>query len=88
MVSPPRGASTCRANLTPPSHGHIVIEEPTRHSAFTDWGMSMRDLSVGKNAPNFSEWQYCPISFLELADDARICYSFNAAYTQDRDVDG
>jgi len=73
-----------------PRHHHvrIVIEGPTRHRVFTDWGMSMRDLSVEKNAPNFSGWQRRPINFLELADDARICYSFVTAYAQGGGVDG
>jgi hypothetical protein len=64
----------------------IVIEGPTRQRVFTDWGMAMRDLTARAGAPNFSEWQRRPINFLDLADDARICYSFVTAYAQDGDV--
>ena len=67
-----------------PRHGHVrvVIEGPTRQRIFTDWGMAMRDLTARPDAPNFSEWERRPINFLELADDARICYSFVTAYAQ------
>jgi diguanylate cyclase (GGDEF)-like protein/PAS domain S-box-containing protein len=64
----------------------IAIEGPTRHRVFTDWGMAMRDLSARADAPNFSAWQRRPINFLDLADDARICYSFVTAYAQSGDV--
>jgi len=68
-----------------PRHGQvrIVIEGPTRSRVFTDWGMAMRDLTEERNAPNFDGWQHRPISFLDLVDDARLCYSFITAYAHD-----
>jgi len=68
-----------------PRHRHVrvVIEGSTWRRLFTDWGMALRDLTNEENPPNFCDWQRRPINFLELADDARLCYSFVTAYVHD-----
>ena len=58
----------------------IVIEGPAQRRLFPDWGMTVRDLDSEANQPDFAPWQHRRIDFLELAEDARACYGYIAAY--------
>ena len=57
-----------------------VIEGPARRRIFVDWGMDFRDLTPGPDEPDFNGWQGRTISFSELAQDARTCYTYLTAY--------
>ena len=60
----------------------IVIEGPTQHRVFADWGLELRDLTPRcgshntSEGPNFSAWQHRTISLYELGEDARTSYAF------------
>ena len=58
----------------------LVIEGQAQRRVFIDWSMALRDLRPGPNTPDFEAWQGRNISFLELAEDARTCYTFMTAY--------
>lgn len=74
-----------------PHHGNfrIVVQGNVRRRIFLDWGMDFHDMSKLGDAPDFSEWQKRTISFLELAEDARTCYtyitSFRNSFSTNRD---
>jgi EAL domain-containing protein (putative c-di-GMP-specific phosphodiesterase class I) len=70
---------------TDPRHRdvRIVIEGPARQRVFRDWGMVLRDLRYGPDSFNdtdFTPWQRRKLSFFDLADDARTCFSYITAY--------
>jgi hypothetical protein len=58
----------------------IVYEGEAHHRVYHDWGMMLRDLKSGPDEDEFKKWQKREISFLELAEDPRKCYSFITAY--------
>ena len=58
----------------------VVIEGHERQRVFLDWNMQFHDMSRVAGAPDFSEWNRRTITFLELAEDARICYSYITAF--------
>ncbi len=62
---------------------HIVIEGHEQQRIFLDWNMQFHDMSSIAGVPDFSQWNRRTISFLELAEDARICYSFITAFRGD-----
>jgi diguanylate cyclase (GGDEF)-like protein/PAS domain S-box-containing protein len=64
----------------------VVIEGPARKRVFTDWGMVLRNLSLGRDGGgehDFSPWQRRSFNFFDLAEDARICYAYITAYSAD-----
>ena len=62
----------------------LVIEGASSRRIFADWGMGLRNLTADRGGPDFNGWQRRTISFLELADDARICYAYITAYSCSR----
>ncbi|MDP1734848.1 MAG: EAL domain-containing protein [Sulfuritalea sp.] len=58
----------------------VVIEGPAQRRVFQDWGMTLRDLDRGATGVDFAPWQHRRLSYLDLAEDARICYSYITAY--------
>jgi hypothetical protein len=67
---------------TDPRHRdlRIVIEGPARRRVFLDWGMTLHDLDRGATGVDFAPWQHRRLSYLDLAEDARTCYSYITAY--------
>lgn len=61
----------------------IVIDGLAHRRIFAGWGMVLRGLAYGPDRLEFHRWQRRTITFLELADDARICYAYVTAYAQD-----
>ncbi|MEO8598897.1 MAG: EAL domain-containing protein [bacterium] len=57
----------------------LVIEGRAKHRVFVDWGMELRDLTPRPDEPIFNDWQQRTISFFELAEDARTCYTYITA---------
>jgi diguanylate cyclase (GGDEF)-like protein/PAS domain S-box-containing protein len=58
----------------------VIIECVAKQRIFTDWGMSLRDLSSQQYEPDFQQWKTARHSFLTLAEDAKICYHFITAF--------
>ncbi|GAB5605831.1 hypothetical protein TK5_19110 [Sideroxyarcus sp. TK5] len=58
----------------------IVIEGQEQRRVFLDWNMQFRDVSRMAGSPDFTQWGSKHISFLELAEDARLCYSYITAF--------
>lgn len=57
----------------------LVIEGRARHRVFVDGSMGLRDLTPRPDEPEFNDWQQRTISFFELAEDARTCYTYITA---------
>jgi diguanylate cyclase (GGDEF)-like protein/PAS domain S-box-containing protein len=60
----------------------VVIEGPARSRLFADWGMVLRDLNKEMIGYEFAPWQRRKLSFFDLADDARTCFSYITAYAR------
>ncbi len=76
-----------RIKTDPRHHGvRVVIEGPARQRFFTDWGMVLRDLTLEMSGHDFAPWQRRRFSFLELADDAKVCYTYMTAYAHGRAI--
>ncbi|MDZ4201777.1 MAG: ABC transporter substrate-binding protein [Gallionella sp.] len=58
----------------------IVMQGDAQRRVFLDWGMAFRDMSHRKGEPDFAGWQKRIINFMELADDAHICYTYITAF--------
>ncbi|MEW5904939.1 MAG: ABC transporter substrate-binding protein [Pseudomonadota bacterium] len=58
----------------------IVIEGEEARRVFLDWSLQFRDVSRMADAPDFTRWSRRHISFSELAEDARLCYSYITAF--------
>ncbi len=58
----------------------VVMEGPARHRFFADRGMVLHDLTQEMSEHDFAPWQRRQFSFLELADDASVCYTYMTAY--------
>lgn len=58
----------------------IVMQGNERQRVFLDWSMEFHDMSKIPGAPDFSQWSSRTINFLELAEDARMCYSYITAF--------
>jgi diguanylate cyclase (GGDEF)-like protein/PAS domain S-box-containing protein len=58
----------------------IVIEGHEQQRVFLDWNMQFHDMSNIAGAPDFSKWNRRTICFVELAEDARMCYSYITAF--------
>jgi len=72
-----------KVKIDPRHHDvRIVIEERTRCRVFLDWSMALSDLTPKPNEPKFNDWQRRRISFFELAEDARTCFTFITAYAR------
>jgi EAL domain-containing protein (putative c-di-GMP-specific phosphodiesterase class I) len=59
---------------------HIVIQGYEQRRIFLDWNMGFRDMSRIEGEPDFSEWRHRTISFLELAEDARTCFTYITSF--------
>jgi diguanylate cyclase (GGDEF)-like protein/PAS domain S-box-containing protein len=57
----------------------LVMEGPARHRVFMDWSMMLRDNTLHPHNLAFKQWQRRAISFREIAQDARMCYSYITA---------
>lgn len=57
----------------------VVIEGRAKRRVFVDLNMALRDHTPKPDEPEFSVWQQRNISFLELAEDARTCYTYITA---------
>ncbi len=78
---------------TDPRHGDVrlVMEGPIQHRVFSDWGMTLRDLSAsaeGFGGHDFAAWQRRQLSLFDLAEDARTCYAYITAFASERDLFG
>jgi diguanylate cyclase (GGDEF)-like protein/PAS domain S-box-containing protein len=58
----------------------IVMQGHEQQRVFLDWSMEFHDMSKMAGAPDFSQWRRRSISFMELAEDARLCYSYITAF--------
>jgi EAL domain-containing protein (putative c-di-GMP-specific phosphodiesterase class I) len=58
----------------------IVMQGHEQQRVFLDWSMEFHDMSKIAGAPDFSQWRRRSISFMELAEDARLCYSYITAF--------
>ncbi len=58
----------------------VVAEGPIQRRAFTDWGMVWRDAEMAEGSPDLTPWQHRYIELIELAEDARLCYTTITAY--------
>jgi predicted signal transduction protein with EAL and GGDEF domain len=54
----------------------VVIEGKAWRRAFPSWGLGVRDFSHGADLPDFNASRGRTISFIELAEDSRLCYLF------------
>ncbi|MBA3023795.1 MAG: ABC transporter substrate-binding protein [Gammaproteobacteria bacterium] len=61
-------------------HVRIVMQGNEQQRVFLDWSMEFHDMSRIAGAPDFSQWRRRTINFLELAEDARMCYSYITAF--------
>ncbi|MDO9598488.1 MAG: BLUF domain-containing protein, partial [Azoarcus sp.] len=59
----------------------VVIEGSTPQRVFSGWAMVLRELSSGPATPDFDKWPGRTASFLDLAEDPRICYGYITAYS-------
>ena len=58
----------------------IVMQGKEKQRVFQDWSMEFHDITKVDGAPDFSQWSTRTIDFLELAEDARMCYSYITAF--------
>ena len=58
----------------------IVAQGDIPKRVFLDWSMEFHNLSQLEAEPDFSAWRKRTINFLELAEDARICYTYITAF--------
>ena len=58
----------------------VVAEGTIQRRAFTDWGMVWRDAETTEGSPDLTPWQHRHIDLIELAEDARLCYTTITAY--------
>lgn len=69
----------------------VVIEGPARRRIFADWGMVLRYVSPTQEAivdQEFAPWQQRKLSFFDLAEDARLCYTYITAYAGESGMPG
>lgn len=54
----------------------LVIEGPAKRRVFYHWGMVFKGFGEAEDLPDFGPWERKKITFMEMADDPRLCYSF------------
>jgi diguanylate cyclase (GGDEF)-like protein len=57
-------------------NARLVIEGKAQCRVYADWNMALRNLTSAPDKPDFNISQNKSISFLDLAQDARICHAF------------
>ena len=73
-----------RIKVDPRHHSvQLVMRSKAERRIYTGWSMLLRDLSQDLTKPDFERWQHRTISFKELAEDARTCYSFLTGHVPD-----